>query len=185
MGVCREDHDPTVILMLGIRRVLWWNSNTLATWCEELTPWERPWCWERLKPEGKGDDRGSDGWMASPTWWTWVWASSRCWWWTGKPGMLQSMGSKRVGHDWRAELTCGEKGNPHQLLRSLVFSFLWHQAPLLAKRPLLVATLESKSLSISQGCHLPSTGSQCYRHTKKWIHHPVTMTQCTIKDKHQ
>ena len=42
-----------------------WNSNTLATWCEELTPWKRPWCWERLKVGGEGDDRGWDGWMAS------------------------------------------------------------------------------------------------------------------------
>ena len=47
----------------------------LATWCEELTHWKRPWCWERLKAEGEGDNRGWDGWMASPTWWTWVWAS--------------------------------------------------------------------------------------------------------------
>ena len=56
--------------------------------------------------EGReGDNRGWDGWMASPTWWTWVWASSRTWWWTGKPGMLQSMGLQRVGHDWVTELT--------------------------------------------------------------------------------
>ena len=51
-----------------------------------------PWCWERLKVGGEGDDRGWDGWMASPTWWTWVWVNSRSWWWTGNPGMLQSMG---------------------------------------------------------------------------------------------
>ena len=70
-----------------------WNSNTLVTWCEELTPWRRPWCWERLKA-GEGDDRGWDGWMASLTQWTWVWASFRSWWWTGKPGVLQSMGCK-------------------------------------------------------------------------------------------
>ena len=69
-----------------------WSSNTLATWCEELTHWENPWCWERLKAGGKGDDRGCDGWMASPTQWTWVWASSGRWWRTGKPGVLQSMG---------------------------------------------------------------------------------------------
>ena len=80
-----------------------WNSNTLATWCEELTQWKRPWCWERLKAGGEGDDRGWDGWMASLTWWTWVWASSGCWWWTGKPGVLQSMGLRRVGHDWALE----------------------------------------------------------------------------------
>ena len=49
-----------------------WSSNTLATWCEELTPWKRPWCWKRLKAVGEGDDRGCDGWMASPTRWTWV-----------------------------------------------------------------------------------------------------------------
>ena len=54
-----------------------WNSNTLATWCEELTHWKIPWCWEGLKAGGEGDNRGWDSWMASPTRWTWVWASSR------------------------------------------------------------------------------------------------------------
>ena len=77
-----------------------WSSNTLATWCKELTHWKRPWCWERLKAAGEGDNRGRDGCMTSPTQWTWVWASSGSWWWTGKPGVLQSMGSQRVGHDW-------------------------------------------------------------------------------------
>ena len=80
-----------------------WNSNTLATWCEELIHWKRPWCWERLKAWGEGDDRGWDGWMASPTQWTWVWASSGSCWWTGKHGMLQFMGSQRVRHDWVTE----------------------------------------------------------------------------------
>ena len=65
---------------------------------EKLTHWKRPWCWARLKVGGEGDDRGLDGWMASLTWWTWVWASCESWWWTGKPGMLQSMGSHRAGH---------------------------------------------------------------------------------------
>ena len=82
-----------------------WNSSTLATWCEELTRLKRPWCWERLKVGGEGDNRGWDGSMASLTQWTWVWASSRCWWWTGRPGGLQSMGSQRVRHDWATELT--------------------------------------------------------------------------------
>ena len=63
----------------------------------------RPWCWERLKAGGEGDDRGWEVWMASPTWWTWVWASSESRWWTGKPGVLQSMGSQRVGHHWTTE----------------------------------------------------------------------------------
>ena len=76
-----------------------WSSNTLTIWCEELTPWRRPWCWEILKAGGKGDDRRWDGWMASPTQWAWVWASSGSWWWTGKPGVLQSMWWQRVRHD--------------------------------------------------------------------------------------
>ena len=71
-----------------------WNSNTLDTWCKELTHWKRPWCWERLKVRGEGDERGWDGWMASLTQWPWVWVNSGSWWWTGRPSVLQSMGSK-------------------------------------------------------------------------------------------
>ena len=70
--------------------------------------WKRPWCWERLKVGREGDDRGWDGWMASPTQWTWVWVNSGSWWWTARPGMLQSMGSQRVGHDWATELNWNE-----------------------------------------------------------------------------
>ena len=83
-------------------------------WCEELTHWKRPWCWERLKARGEGDDRGWDGWMASPTQWTWIWASSGRWWWTGKPCVLQSMGLQRVGHYWATEQ------QPHNIYRALV-----------------------------------------------------------------
>ena len=61
-------------LMLKLKR------QYLATWCKDLTHWKRPWCWERLKARGEGEDRGWDGWMASPTRWTCVWASSRRWW---------------------------------------------------------------------------------------------------------
>ena len=70
----------------------------------QLIHWKRPCCWERLKAEGEGDDRGWDGWMASPTRWTWVWASSGSWWRSGRPGVLQSMGSQTVGHNWATEL---------------------------------------------------------------------------------
>ena len=65
-----------------------WNSNTLATWCEEPTHWKRLWFQEGLKAGREGDDRGWDGWVISPTQWTWVWASSGRWWRTGKPSML-------------------------------------------------------------------------------------------------
>ena len=68
------------------------SSPFHATWCEEPTHWKRPWCWERLKAGGEGDDREPDGWMTSLTQWTWVWASSGRWRRTGTPRALQSMG---------------------------------------------------------------------------------------------
>ena len=71
----------------------------LPTWCKQLTNWKRQWCWERLKAEGEERDRGWDSWMASPIQWTWTWANSGKWEGTGKPGMLQSMGSQRVEDD--------------------------------------------------------------------------------------
>ena len=72
-----------------------WNSNTLATWCKELTDWKRPRFWERLKAGEEGDKRGWNGWMASPTWWTWVWVNSGNWWWTGKPVCCSPWGHKK------------------------------------------------------------------------------------------
>ena len=72
--------------------------------CEEPIHWKRPWCWERLKAGGEGDDRRWDGWMASLTPRTWVWTSSGIWWWIGKPGVLQSIRSQRFGHDRVTEL---------------------------------------------------------------------------------
>ena len=75
------------------------EAESLATWCKELTQWKRPRCWERLRAGGEGDNRGWDGWMASPSHWTWVWVSSGRWWRTAKPGVLQSMGSQRVRHN--------------------------------------------------------------------------------------
>ena len=69
-----------------------WSSNTSATWCEELTHWRKPWFWERLKAGGEGHDRIWNGWMESPTQWTWVWTHCRKWWRREKPGMLSSMG---------------------------------------------------------------------------------------------
>ena len=85
-----------------------WSSNTLATWCKELTPWKRPWCWERLKAGGEGADRGWDGWMASLTQWTWAWVNSGSWWWTGRHGILQSMRLQTVRHDGANELNWTE-----------------------------------------------------------------------------
>ena len=93
--------------VLGVHWKDWcwsWKSNPLATWWEELTHWKRPWCWEGLEAGGEGNKRGWDRWMASWTQWKWVWVNSGSLWWTGKPDMLQPIGSQRVGYDWGAEL---------------------------------------------------------------------------------
>jgi len=85
--------------------------------------WKQPWCWERLKAGREGDSRGWDGWMASLTQWTCIWASSWSLWWIGKPGMLQSTGLQRVGQDWVNELNWGmyipkgESGDGHSRQR--------------------------------------------------------------------
>ena len=79
-----------------------WSSSILVIWFEQPTQWKSPWCWERLRAEGEKGIRGWDGWTASLTQWTWTWANSRRRWGTGKPGVLQSMGSQswtRLG-DW-------------------------------------------------------------------------------------
>ena len=99
------------------------NWSTIHKWmiisdtsCKELTHWKRPWCWEGLGTGGERNDRGWDGWMASLTRWMWVWVNSGSWWWTGRPGMLQFMGSQRVGH-WATELNWTEliSDTAHQL----------------------------------------------------------------------
>ena len=66
----------------------------------ELTHLRRPWWWERLRAGGEGDDRGWDGWMASPTQWTWRWVNSGSWWWAGRPGVLRFMGSQPDMTEW-------------------------------------------------------------------------------------
>ena len=109
------------------RLMLNWNSNTLATSCEELTHWNRPWSWEVLGAGGEGDDRGWDGWMASLTWWTWVWVISRSLWWTGRPGMLQFMGSQRVRHEWATELNW--RNNYDFCLAMMICKYLWKWKP--------------------------------------------------------
>ena len=104
--------DPTSLSyrrsVLGVHWKDWcwsWNSNTLATWCEELSHFKRPWWWERLRARGEGDNRGWDGSMASLTQWTWVWVNSRSCWWMERPDVLWFTGSQRVRNDWATELS--------------------------------------------------------------------------------
>ena len=83
------------------------KAETPKLWPPHEKSWligKRPCYWEGFGVGGEGDDRGWDGWMALPTQWTWVWVDSGSWWWTGRPGMLQFIGSQRVGHDWSTEL---------------------------------------------------------------------------------
>ena len=95
------------------------EAETPILWPPDVKNW--PWCWERLKARGEGDNRGWDGWMASPTQWTWVSVNFGSWWWIGKPGMLQSMGSLRVRHNWETtELNdCIQHLGPSHNIRSL------------------------------------------------------------------
>ena len=130
------------------------NSNTLATWCEELTHSKRLWCWERLRAGGEGDDRGWDGWMAPSTQWTWIWVSSRSWWWTGKSDVLLSIGWQRAGHDWATELNWTmQEGSlsPHPLQHWLFVDFFddnqftgvrWHIIVVLTCISLIIRDVE-------------------------------------------
>ena len=87
------------------------EAETPILWPPDVKNWftgkdpdaGKDWRWEE-----KGAT-GWDGWMASPTRWTWIWVNSGSWWWTGRPGVLQSMGSQRVGHNWATELNWREK----------------------------------------------------------------------------
>ena len=100
------------------------EAETPILWppdCEELTHLKRPWCWERLKAEGEGDDRGWDGWMASPTQWTWVWVNFGSCWWTGRPGVLQFMGNRTRLSNWSEHTLTGN----WQLAISVIFLGPW------------------------------------------------------------
>ena len=79
------------------------SSNTLATQCKELIHWKIPWWWERLRAGEERGNRGWNGWMASLTHWTWVWANSGRWWSTGNLVVPQSTRSQRIGHNWATE----------------------------------------------------------------------------------
>ena len=134
-----------------------WNSSPLATSCEELTHWKRLWCWEGLGAGGEEEDRGWDGWMASPTRWTWVWVNSGSWWWTGRPGVLRFMGLQRVGHDSATELNW----------TSLIYHLLPFSCEVVSKSfvtPWTVACQASLSMGFSRqeywsGLPFPSPGA--------------------------
>ena len=98
----------------------------LATWCKKLTHLKRPCHWERLRARGEADHRGWDGWMVSPTQWTWFWVDSRSWWWTGRPGVPWFTGLQIVGHDWATKLYWTEL---NKTTNNFVFNFISDRLP--------------------------------------------------------
>ena len=92
---------------------------------------EKTLCWEGLGAGGEGDSKRWDGWVASPTWWTWIWVNSGSWWWTGRPGLLQFMGSQRVGHDWGIKLNWTESNTSSGMekLKVILLNYCAHLFP--------------------------------------------------------
>ena len=140
-----------------------WNANTVATWCEEPTHWKRPWCWERVRAGGEGNHRGWDGWMASPTQWTWVWVNSGRWWRTGKPGMLQSMGwqsrTQQLNKSWVLNVFVWVSTLPKRCSEVFNFQLLFMSPPsakLMTLESLLISTKELlyQSQNISYSLHI-------------------------------
>ena len=157
------------------RLMLTWNSNPLASWCKELTHWRGPWCWKRLRAGGEGDDWGWDGWMASPTQWTWVWVNSGSWWWTGKPRVLQSMRSQESDStDWLTwtELMWGNDSLEKTLVMGKVEGrrrrgrqrMRWMASP----TPYTWVSASSGSWWTRKRCMLQSMGSQSQSRLRDW-----------------
>jgi len=135
-----QEHPTSPFWRRSVLGVHWkdrfwsWNSDTLAISCKELTHLKRRWCWERLRAGGKGDDRGWDGWMISPTNWTWVWLNSRSWWWTGRPGVLLFMGmqSRTRLSDWtELKIISGQEGMWCKARSENLTDFFWSRNLLL------------------------------------------------------
>ena len=114
LGQSRNDAQLWMCLVVKKDGCCSWSSNTLTTWCKELTYWKRPWCWERLKAKKEGGDWGWNGWITSLTQWTWIWANSGRQWRTEEPGVLSSFGvakSWTVLSDWTTATTISLSSN--------------------------------------------------------------------------
>ena len=114
----------------GWQRMGWSNTNDYSM------DMKRPLMLGKIEGRRRRGDRGWDGWMVSPTRWTWVWINHGSWWWTGRPGILQSMGSQRVGHDWATELNA-------TTLITLVSGFHTHLNP--RRRYIIIAFIGEKA----------------------------------------
>ena len=126
------------------------EPETSIFWCEELTYLKRPWCWERLKV-GEGDNRGWDDWMASLTQWTWIWVNSGSGWWTGRPGMLQSMRSQRVGNNWASGLNWKSRRSPGMSVGYFCKTWWWIE-PIVNHSVFLLPGARELSVSFQVTC---------------------------------
>ena len=130
---------------------------------QRANSFERPWCLERLKARGEGNNRGWDGWMASPTRWTWVWMNSGSWWWTGRPGMVWFMGSQRAWHDWATGVnwtktmttTCGNIPNllPHHIFEGKDWNVVcWRESSLTPSKSWVPKTRRPPTIHLNKAC---------------------------------
>ena len=146
-----------------------WSSSTLATWCEELIHWQRPWCWERFKAGGEEDDKVRDGWMASPTWWTWVWASSKRWWRTESLACCTPWGHKE------SYMT---KGLNSIFALPLIFFFLspYMQISVQFSRSVMSDSLRPHELQHARPpCPSPTPGVHSNSHpSSRWCHPAIS-----------
>ena len=151
--------DDSVKVLHSVCQQIWktqqcwiWNSNTLATWCKELIHCKRHWCWEKLRAGGEGDDREWDDWMASPTGWTWVWASSWCLWWTHKP--VSTGLEKEKPQDWKRSvfIPIPKKGNAKECSNYRRIALISHASEVMLK--ILQARLQH-----CLNCELPDVQS--------------------------
>ena len=127
--------EPCGLQSMGSLRVGYNWATSLSLFI--FMHWRRLWCSEGVGAGGEGDNRGWDGWMASPTQWTWVWVNSWSWWWTGRPGVLRFMGSQKVGHDWATELNWTYSlrgGNIYTLPQMKYQQALWIYSPIQDKQ---------------------------------------------------
>ena len=111
--------------------------------------WKADSCWERLRA-GEVDDRGWDGWMVTPTQWTWVWLESGSWWWTGRPGVLRFMELQRVAHEWATELNWTEQNRHATAAASFVSDSVW---PHRRQPTRLLCSQDSLGKNTAVGCH--------------------------------
>ena len=151
----------------------------LATWCKEPTHWKRPWCWERLKAGREGDNRGWDGWMASPSQWTWVWASSQSWWWTGSLACCSPWGHKES--DMTEQLNCTDhSGSTVFILLFLLATTCIPLGPFLRPRTMRTPLQRDTAFNNTQVISCPTLYLDIAGNFSLWERKPSVIVWCNL-----